>query len=210
MHLNGGGFIHYDEKRGEYYFHNLLHENLLIIFEHWDRREKNKIYLRAAEWEEEHREKINAISFYYKAGNYEKIFSMPHTSYDLADIENADTRKMIFDILDKTPYDVKLRYPQSMVPLAFILFFISENEKLAEVIGEIFELAEVCELSEEKKNAILGEAEFLISFTEFNDIEKMSVHHRRAYELLGKYRGYVQIYAEPVFGIHICTFAPHG
>ncbi len=200
VHLNGGGFIHYDEKRGEYYFHNLLHEYLLIIFEHWDKNEKNKIYLRAAEWEEEHGEKINAISFYYKAGNYEKIFSMPHTSYDLADIENADTRKMIFDILDKTPYDVKLRYPQSMVPLAFILFFISENEKLAEVIGEIFELAEACELSEEKKNAILGEAEFLISFTEFNDIEKMSVHHRRAYELLGKKASLINMRSTWTFG----------
>ena len=64
---------------------------------------------------------------------------MPHTSYDLADIGDTGTRQMIFDILDRTPYEVKLRYPQSMVPLAFILFFINEIEKLSEVIEEIAE-----------------------------------------------------------------------
>lgn len=200
VHLNGCGFIHYDEKRGEYYFHNLLHEYLLIIFEHWNECDRNEVYLKAAEWEEEHGEKINAISFYYKAENYEKIFSMPHTSYDLADIENADTRKMIFDILDKTPYDVKLCYPQSMVPLAFILFFISENEKLSEVIGEIFEIVQMSDLTEEKKNMILGEVEFLISFTEFNDIGKMSVHHRRAYDLLGKKASLINMRSTWTFG----------
>lgn len=183
--LEGGGFIHYDGKKQEYYFHNLLFEFLQNAFEHLESDEKNRLRRSAAEWEERFGKKINAIRLYYEAGEYEKIFSMPHTSYDLADIEDENTHRMIFNILDKTPGEVKLKYPESMVPLAFILFFINENQKLGETVEEIFELVEKCNLSEERKNAILGETEFLISFTAYNDIAEMSRHHQKAYKLLG-------------------------
>lgn len=195
-----GGFIHFDNKKQEYYFHNLLYEYLCEVFEQLDKTEKNKICITAAEWEELYGEKINAIKLYYKADAYERIFAMPHTSYDLADIGDANTRKMIFDILDNTPREVKLRHPESMVPLAFILFFVNENEKLAEVIGEIFALMQECTLPQDKKNAILGETELLISFTAYNDIAEMSRHHRKAYELLEKKASLINMRSTWSFG----------
>lgn len=200
MNLDGCGFIHYDSKKNEYYFHNLLYAYLCEIFEHLESSEKNRLCLTAAEWEELHGEKINAIRLYHKAGAYEKIFAMPHTSYDLADIGDAGTREMIFDILDNTPYEIKLRYPQSMVPLAFILFFIGETEKLTEIIGEITALVEQCDLSQKKKNAILGEMELLLSFTQYNDIAAMSLHHRKAYELLGRKASLIHLRSTWTFG----------
>lgn len=198
--LDGCGFIHYDAKKKKFSFHKLIFEYLSEIFEHLEPDTRNALCLSAAAWEEHHGEKIHATRLYYKAGAYEQIFAMPHTSYDLADIGDTGTRQMIFDILDRTPYEVKLRYPQSMVPLAFILFFINEIEKLSEVIEEIALLTENSSLSTEQKNAILGETELLISFTKYNNIAAMSVHHRKAYELLGKKASLIHLRSTWTFG----------
>lgn len=199
-HICGGGFVHYDSKKNVYYFHNLLHDYLREAFSCLGKEEKQGYYLAAAKWEENRGEKINAISLYYKAGAYEKIFSMPHTSYDLSDIGDVNTRKMIFDILDQTPHEVKLEHCESMIPLAFILFFIGEIEKLFEVIEEINRLVSECSLSEEKKNAVLGETELLISFTAFNDIAEMSRHHQKAFELLGGRASLINMRSTWTFG----------
>lgn len=196
----GGGFIHYDAKKQEYYFHHLLQSYLGEVFHRQSEAEQKRLCLVAADWEAAFGENINAIRLYYLAGAYEKIFAMPHTSYDLADIGDSGTRRMIFDILEKTPYEVKLRHPESMVPLAFILFFINEIEKMAETVGEIMALVEACDLPQEKKNAILGETELLISFTEYNDIAAMSRHHRKAYDLLGKRAALINMRSTWTFG----------
>ena len=198
--LAGGGFVHFDEKEQEYYFHRLIHGYLCRVFDHMDESVRNRLLFAAAEWEQTYGSKINAVSLYYRAGAYERIFAMPHTSYDLADISDENTAEMVIDILDKTPYDVKLRYPESMVPLAFILFFVNENEKLGELIGEIIEIAHRSNISEERKNAILGETELLISFTAYNDIAEMSRHHRKAYELLGKKASLINLRSTWSFG----------
>lgn len=195
-----GGFVHYDANKQEYYFHNLLREHLCEAFEQLETGKKNEILIKAAEWEEQNGENINAIGFYYRAGEFERIFSMSHNSYDLADIGNADTRKMVFDILDKTPQEVKLSHVESMIPLAFILFFLGENEKLGETCGEIYSLVEKSSLTPEKKNAVLGETELLVSFTKYNDIAEMSRHHRKAYELLGKKAGLINMRSTWSFG----------
>ena len=198
--LRGGVFIHYDSKSREYYFHNLLYDYLSGIFARLDCEEKKRLLIKAAECEERCGSKINAFSLYYRAGAYERIFEMPLTSYDLSDIGDENTRGMIFDILDKTPRVFKLRHLENMVPLAFILFFLGESEKLGEVIGEISELAESSELPPDRKNAVLGETELLISFTAFNDIAEMSRHHRRAFKLLGKRASLINMRSTWSFG----------
>lgn len=195
-----GGFIHYDSKRSVYYFHNLLHEYLQEVFDCLKESLKHRYYLTAAAWEEQYGEKINAIRLYYSAEAYEHIFSMPHTSYDLSDIGDANTRKMIFDILDKTPYEVKLRHCESMVPLAFILFCIGEIPKLMETIDEIRVLAEQSTLPDARKKAVLGETELLLSFTAFNDIAAMSRYHRKALELLDRKESFIHLRSTWTFG----------
>ena len=198
--LDGCGFVHYDGEKEQYYFHNLLSAYLGEVFAQLDPSTQNRILISAAEWEENHGGKVRANYLYYRAGDFERIFSMPHTSYDLADIEDRGTRQMIFDILDKTPRETKLRHIENMVPLAFILFFLGENEKLGETIGEIYELLGESSLSDKEKNALLGETELLLSFTEYNDIAAMSRRHRRACELLGGRASLINLRSTWTFG----------
>lgn len=210
--LDGCGFVKYDSKTGEYCFHNLISEYLRKEFDKLSDELKEKYYLKAADSELACGEKLSAFELYYKAGAYEKIFSMPHTSYDLCDIENPQTHKMIFDILDKTPRAVKVKYPESMVPLAFILFFLNEQQKLFETVGEIFEVVGESKLSQHEKNRILGETELLVSFSEFNDIAKMSAHHKRAYQLLGTKASLINMKSTWSFGSPsvMCLYHSHS
>ena len=199
-HLEGCGFVHYDEKKQEYSFHSLLAGYFRTVFDRLSDEEKEKRLLTAASWEEQYGERISAIRLYYRAGAYEKIFRIPHTSYDLADIGDENTREMILTILKNTPYEVKKRYPQSMVPLAFILFFLNETEILAHTINEIYALLDDCALSESEKNNIRGETELLLSFTAYNDIAEMSRHHRTAYALLGGKASLINLRSTWTFG----------
>lgn len=192
------GFIHSDEKRNEFYFHSLIAEYLNNEFAALSSAEQSKIYKKGGEWKEKTGEHIAAMRLYRMAGAYGSILKMPRTSYELADIGEEDTGEIVFAVLENTPEEVKRKYAEGLVPLAFILFFLNENERLAELVGEICVIAET--LDDARKNAILGETELLISFTEYNDIERMGMHHKRAYELLGRKASLINLKSTWTFG----------
>ena len=110
---------------------------------------------------------------------------MPLTSYDIADITDEDTRPMILDLLENAPPELKRRYPRALIPLAFALFFLGENEKLLSMQAEIADCISESQLPQTDKDALRGEMELLLSFLEYNRIDAMSARHRRALELLG-------------------------
>lgn len=98
---------------------------------------------------------------------------------------DESTRPMILDVMEHTPYALKAKYPASMVPLAFTLFFLHENAQLIAMQGEIAQIIRESDLPQQRKNELQGEMELLLSFLEYNRIGDMSRRHRRALELLG-------------------------
>lgn len=99
---------------------------------------------------------------------------MPLTSYELADVIDESTRPMILDVMEHTPYALKAKYPASMVPLAFTLFFLHENAQLIAMQGEIAQIIRESDLPQQRKNELQGEMELLLSFLEYNRIGDMS------------------------------------
>lgn len=198
--IENNGFVHYDENRRRYYFHSLLLEYIKNVFAELSDEKQNEIYLKGGLWEEKSGEKIAAVKLYQKANAYENIFAMPRTSYDLADIEDKYTYDTIIDILENTPCEVKLKYPESLITLAFTLFFINENEKLASYIPQVCDIIERSDISAERKNACFGEVELLISFLQYNRIDEMSAHHKKAYELLGHKSSIMNLKSTWTFG----------
>lgn len=96
---------------------------------------------------------------------------MPLTSYDIADAIDETTTPMILDIMEHTTHEMKVRYPKSLVPLAFTLFFLGQNEELLRQKDEIESVIAECSVSEEEKDAMRGELELLLSFLEYNRID---------------------------------------
>lgn len=178
-------FIRYDRENSCFAMHTQLKKILAEKFALLPEKRQREIYLKGGELAEKAGDRMNTLRFYYHAGAWERLYAMPLTSYDIADTIDETTTPMILDIMEHTTHEMKVRYPKSLVPLAFTLFFLGQNEELLRQKDEIENVISECSVSEEEKDAMRGELELLLSFLEYNRIDAMSGRHRRAFKLLG-------------------------
>ncbi len=178
-------FVHFDRETRRFYLHALFQSFLREQFAMLPEERQKAIYLVGGDLAEQAGDRVNTLRFYYLSGEWERFLALPLTSYEIADVVDESTRPMILDIIENTPFEVKRKYPAAMVPLAFTLFFLHENQKLLAFKEEIHEVLGHSDLPERKKNVLSGEMELLLSFLEYNRIDAMSSRHRRALELLG-------------------------
>ncbi|HCJ56113.1 MAG TPA: helix-turn-helix transcriptional regulator, partial [Clostridiaceae bacterium] len=193
-------FVHFDRESRRFYLHTLFRSFLAQQFTLLTEEKKKIIYIAGGDLAEQADDRINTLRFYYLSGSWERLMALTLTSYEIADIADENTKPMILDIIDNTPYEIKLKYPASMVPLAFTLFFLRENEKLLTFKEEILEIINESALSQVEKNALLGEMELLLSFLEYNRIDAMSARHRKALKLLGGPAALINIKSTWTFG----------
>ena len=178
-------FVHYEPDSRCFYLHAQLRRLLEGHFVKLSEERQREIYLRGGELAAKAKDRLHTLLFYYASGAWERIYAMPLTSYDIADIVDEHTRPMILDLVESAPPELKRAYPKALIPMAFALFFLGENEKLLAMQGEIEAHISQSALPQEEKDALRGEMELLLSFLEYNRIEDMSARHRRALELLG-------------------------
>ena len=177
-------FIHFDRETRRFYLHTLFQNFLTKQFELLPEEKQKAAYLTGGDLAERAGDRVNTLRFYYLSGDWERLLSLPLTSFEIADVADEHTKPMILDIMENTPFAIKRKYPSAMVPLAFTLFFLNENQKLLAMKEEIQQVIEQSDLPDAEKNALSGEMELLLSFLEYNRIDAMSRRHRRALELL--------------------------
>lgn len=178
-------FVHYDPDNRCFYLHAQLRQMLERHFARLSEARRKEIYRKGGELAAREGDRCQTLWFYYASGEWERLYDMPLTSYEIADLVDEHTRPMILDLLENTPAELKRAHPQALIPLALTLFFLGENEKLLSVQAEIRDCIRESALPEQEKNALQGELELLLSFLEYNRIDAMSRRHRRALELLG-------------------------
>ncbi|NLO48881.1 MAG: helix-turn-helix transcriptional regulator [Clostridiales bacterium] len=178
-------FVHFDREARRFYLHSLFQDFLADQFALLPNEVQKAIYLAGGGLAEQAGDRVNTLRFYYLSGEWERLLALPLTSYEIADVTNDYTKPMILDIMEKTPFEIKRKYPTAMVPLAFTLFILHENQKLLDFREEIQQVIEQSDTSRTQKNALSGEMELLYSFLSYNRIDAMSAGHRKALELLG-------------------------
>lgn len=193
-------FVNYDKEERMYYFHSLFHSFLKEQFELLPIEKQREIYLIGGDVANKAGDRLNTLRFYYLSTVWEKFLSLPLTSYEIADISDEISKPMIIDILKNTPFETKCKYPMSVVPLAFTLFFLNEKAMLISMKDEIYQIIEKSYIDKSKKDILLGETELLLSFLEFNRIDSMSIRHRRAIELLKGPTNLINIKSSWTFG----------
>lgn len=193
-------FIRYDNEEGCFYMHTQLKKLLKSKFELLPRERQQEIYLRGGELAWKSGDFINALRFYHRAEAWEKILSMPLTSYKITEVLNESTLPMVLDILKNTPREIKARYPKTLVPLVFVLFFMGANKELLEYKDEIKEIISENNFPEQERNVLLGELELFLSFLEYNRIGDMSKRHRKALELLNGPADLINVKSAWTFG----------
>lgn len=178
-------FVHFDREARRFYLHALFQNFLTEQFELLPETKRKEIYLAGGKLAEQAGDRVNTLRFYYLSGEWERLLALPLTSYEIADVVDDFTKPMILDIMENTPFEMKRKYPSAMIPLAFTLFFLHENQKLLAFREEIRQVIEQSDISQTQKDALSGEMELLYSFLTYNRIDAMSAGHRKALELLG-------------------------
>ncbi len=172
------------DESGAYVLHALFRDFLGRRFAELPLERRRAAHRRNAEWHEAHGESLPAMEAYYAAGDMERVLDVLEGDLDY----NLVTEKAPFflDVFSSCPEEILRRHVPAMFKYILAAFSVGDVRTVAARMTWLVALAASRPDDDPEANAVRGELEFLRSLMAFNDIEAMSRHHRRAYELLGR------------------------
>jgi len=180
--ISQNAFIKYDGKSKMYQIHNIFMNFLQEELE--GRAMQNNLYQRVAQWFLETEEYNLALYYFYLCKDFESIY-MALEKEKHATVNYVYDKDMLVKIFKECPERVKAKHHFAMLTLAFELYTYNEMEVFKKVSAEFLKQLQTDKSIEEKdRKRLLGEYELLMSFTVYNDIQKMSIHHIKASELM--------------------------
>jgi LuxR family maltose regulon positive regulatory protein len=131
-------FVRFDSYLNVFHIHHLFLEYLSEKTNLLTEEEKQDVYMRAARWCAANNQKMDAISYYEKAGAYDKVIEVVYT-LNLALPDNI--AKFLLDILDRAPREMYAENSAAYIlhgRLLFILGRIEEAEAEAKELIRMF------------------------------------------------------------------------
>ncbi len=180
--ISKNAFVNYDSINKTYHIHNIL---MILLQEEIENRNLQKdLYQSAAQWFLEIEDYNLAQHYFYLCKDFENIYIVLEKEKQVAGNYVYKKEPLIKFFLE-CPNQVKENHHFAMLALAFELFTYNEMEIFWKVCEEFLEnIQKDQSMEEDDRNRLLSEYELLISFTEYNDIRKMSIHHLKACQLL--------------------------
>lgn len=182
--LKNNTFIQYEYSTHQYYIHNILLEFLNIKFQEKDGVYQKNILNKSGEWHKMNGQNLMAFKFFYSLKDYEKILSINLSDIEISQMDEVGFYETIINILHNCPYDIKSKHPIALIQIALELFGAGLYEQFGQLCGEIEIIIDNSGLTQIEKNKLYGELILLSSFLEFNDIEKMCLADKKAYDLI--------------------------
>jgi LuxR family maltose regulon positive regulatory protein len=181
--ISKNAFVNYDEKTKSYQIHKIFSQFLKDILESKSAEYKNLLYQRAANWYMTKGDFISAMQYYYLIRDFDSLLQALEADkgHSIYNEHKAD----FIHIYEDCPQYIKYRHPIALLVFALCLFSFNEMELFEKVCMEFNEAMEGDNgLDEKSQSELLGEFELLLSFTKYNDIQKMSVHIKDSWDLL--------------------------
>ena len=177
--ISNNCFIKYDRKSKVYTLHSILKSALEeeLIYSNID---FNKVNNTTGDWYSKNNEDIQAIEYYYKAKNFQRIMDLIERNYTIK-LTNL-WGKIINSVFKELSMEEKIARP--IAYLTYIFFYIIyEDSKIGKNL--LYEAKMIYEEDEnlKDKKQVLGEIAFLESVLMINDAKKMTHYHKKAYEL---------------------------
>jgi LuxR family maltose regulon positive regulatory protein len=127
-------FIHFDAYLNFYRIHPLFLEYLIGKQGCLSGEEKQDVYIRAARWCAENNRKLDAISYYEKAGAYDRLIEVVYT-FSLAIPDHI--ARFLVDILNRAPREIYDNNDSAWVLYGGLLFISGKFEEAAAKTWEI-------------------------------------------------------------------------
>ena len=176
-------FVTYDSREKTYFMHSILKSFLREKLESKEKPYREALYKKAAHWYMENGDYLLSMSYAYLAGDFNALFQA--IELDKGQSFNSDYKDVVIKYFEECPEESKRKFPYAMLILARRMFTFNEVGLFKRICAEFLtDIQNMDSLDADFKNKLLGEYELLLSFTGYNDIEKMSEYHRRACGLL--------------------------
>jgi LuxR family maltose regulon positive regulatory protein len=177
-------FVHYDAKTRVYIVHQLFVKFLTEIFASRPIDYKHAVYQNAAQWCQKNHDYSAATQFFYECGDFDNLLMTLEKDrlHDFTALKGSLKKYM-----DECPGDVKARHPYAVLRYAMHSFVHNDAATYGQVCAEFAATtASDAGLDAERRNLLLGELEFIRSFSAYNDLEKMAEFHQKAWQRLGQ------------------------
>ena len=176
-------FITYDIKLKTYNIHNIFIGLLKEKFDEKNKSYRDSVYKKAAEYFMENENYFLARRYFYECRDFDGILiSIEH---DKSNDYSTGNKELLKKYIRECPDEIKVRHHYALLIFAMHLFVSKELKQFEEICRELSANIKNDEnLNDENRKLLLGELEFLLSFSEFNDLKKMSKRHQKAWKLL--------------------------
>ncbi len=184
--LATNAFIRYYPENDVYIMHSILQGYLKKRFyQHLPKELQTRMLSRAGDSCVELSDYSSATRFFLEAKNFDAFFSFMLRADYLQYPTDWVMAERIIKTVSVCPPDIMLRHTESLLILCFQLFLFGQYE----LSGRLFALADEAlqnpvDLDEAQVRRLRGEMEYFLSFSEYNDLEKMSIRHKSAIQLL--------------------------
>lgn len=184
--INENAFIRYDSEKDLYNMHSILQDYLRAWF--YNNTHENfqiKTIKRAGEACISEALLYPAAQFYYKIKDFDSILSMTYRNEYLDNQKEQYVIEFILKIIDECPAEIMNQYPFAMLEFAFQLFLGGRRDVFGKMVQMLSAfITNPKGIEREQFDRIKGEMSLLMSFAQYNDIEKMSEYHKKALEYL--------------------------
>lgn len=181
--IKNNSFIQYDKYTKKYSLHKIFSHFINVLFEKKDESFKRQIWKKSGQWNLKECKYMSALDFFYKAEEFDLLLSAIETDKGKS-IEKEHKEKLI-KYITHCPKHVRGRHHLAMLIYLLNLFTFNEMELFQKVCAEVNKnIHEDNNLTAEKRNNYLAEYELILSFSQYNNIEKMSENHKKACKLL--------------------------
>jgi LuxR family maltose regulon positive regulatory protein len=124
-----GSFIRFDTYLNEYRIHHLLLEYLSGKQQELSETEKRAVYRQAAGWCAANNQKMDALSYYERAGDYDQLIAIADS---LPLVLPSQLAKFMLELLDRFPPEVYAKHPRIHAVRARTLTSLSMFERCGE------------------------------------------------------------------------------
>ncbi|MDR0600803.1 MAG: LuxR C-terminal-related transcriptional regulator [Treponema sp.] len=131
-------FVRFDIYQNAYQIHHLFLEYLSGKQEELSEDEKREVYRQAAAWCAANNQKMDAISYYEKAGDYEKLIGVIETMSPM--LPNRMARRLL-EIMERAPEEIYSQIAHAQVQRTGLYLtlemFDKSREEILKVIGKL-------------------------------------------------------------------------
>ena len=174
------GFISYELLRGQYHIHNAFKVYLQRLGAELPDTERRRLCRRSGQWYELQNDFLTAFCYYHTAGDYDNMLTVFEKDRGCSFENNYKNKIMAY--FGEAPETIRQKHIKAGLIYALWLFLSGENERLQQEIRKLRKYIGQLEDRQEREQC-LGELEFLLGETQYNDVEAMAAYFKKSLQL---------------------------